>query len=668
MPHGFTDKRSSSCLSLSFLLILALNWLLFAALLATPQSALAQENQFYMEEYNADITVNTDGSLDVTEELVYSFDRGRFRRGLREIPLNRVEGIGDVTVVEVEGGQEIEYSETSFNPDDGADYAERGTFGTSVEGDTLRIRWIFSQPAANETKVFLVRYRADGAVRVYSDRDELDWFAVPQEWASSISSSRVSVTLPDGVDASTLETAVQPQGATVTTQGNTIEWAVANPGNGVEVGVQLPKGVLQASVPSWQASIDQEERQKAEWERTRPLFELGALVLGVLLAASGVLWGIMRWYRQGRDKPVKLLSDYITEPSSKLPPGLVGTLLDESADVREVIATLVDLARKGNLTMRQVEEGSLFSQKDFEYAQTGNAVEFRYEEMVLNAVFSKGSPVRLSELKNSFYKDLPPIYDEMYKSLVALKYFPENPKAVRSRNMGLGFGLLFLGAAAIFLPVMLLENVGLFFFCPGAALALSGLVWMMMSRAMPRKTDFGSEETQKWLAFKRYLQQMRQYTNVQAAADKFQQYLPYAVALGVERELINQFDSVPAAMPPWYAPYGYTPFYPYPYTVGAPVGSGQSVGGGWSGNEGMGAGPGGGGAGFDPAGMAQGMSDSLASSMQGMSDSFTSMVNSASSALTSQPSSSGSGGGGGWGGGGGSFGGGGGGGGGGGAD
>src|SRR5438445_3793614 len=116
----------------------------------------------------------------------------------------------------------------------------------------------------------------------------------------------------------------------------------------------------------------------------------------------------MRWYTKGRDKPVKLLSDYITAPPSDLPPGLVGTLLDETADVRDVIATVVDQGRKGNLTMQETESGGiggLSKSKDFQYTQVGNKVDYRFEEMALNAIFTHGNPVLLSELKNTFYTE-----------------------------------------------------------------------------------------------------------------------------------------------------------------------------------------------------------------------------------------------------------------------
>lgn len=648
----------------------AVIWLSLSMLIAAPlafaaQIALAQSKVFHNERYDSSITVNQDGSLNVQETLVYVYDSGSFHRGTRFWNTNRLEGITDIQVAEISSsGLEIPYQQTSYDPDSSTS-GTPGTFGVQDTSGRKSVRWVYpyTPQTPGYTKTFRLGYRVTGAVRVYSNRDEFDWYAVPNDWQGAIANSRVQVTFPQGFDAGAAPGgAVRsvPANVEVSKAGSQITWSATGDllPTGFEVGVQLPKGILNATTPSWQAAQD---AQDAYNSGTRPLVDVGLLALSLLLAVLGVLWVIRRWYTKGRDKPVKLFSDYITEPPSNLPPGLVGTLIDESADVRDVIATVVDMGRKGNLTIQETQNRNfLTSSQDFEYRLVGNKVDYRFEQMLLDSMFGGGNDVKLSDLKNTFYSKLPPIYDEMYNSLVALKYFPENPKTVRSRNFAAGFGLMVLGAVLFGIGITL----GLVFtstgFLPGVAVGLIGLVWLITARSMPRRTDFGAEETAKWRAFGNYLSQIQKYTDVQAAADKFQQYLPYAVALGMEQQLIRQFNSVPTAMPPWYAPYGYSPYgYGY-YPIGVGVPGPQSIGGGG----GVGGGPA---PSFDPGGAMQGMSNSLAGAMQGMSDSFTTMVNSASSALTSQPASS-SGGGGGWGGGGGSFGGGGGGGGGGGAD
>lgn len=640
---------------------LSLSLLIVASLAFAAHGAFAQSKVFHNDRYDSNITVNQDGSLDIQETLVYVYDSGSFHRGTRFWDTNRLEDITNIQVTELSNGLEIPYRKTSYDPDDSTSGTPL-TYGVQDTGGQKSVRWVYpyTPDTSGSSKTFRLSYHVDGAVRVYSDRDEFDWYAVPPDWQGAINSSRVQVTFPQGFDANSLAAGAIssiPRNAEVSKAGNQITWTATGnlQSTGFEVGTQLPKGILNATIPSWQAAQD---RMDVYNQKTRPIIDLGILILSLLIAVLGVLWVVRRWYTKGRDKPTKLFSDYITEPPSNLPPGLVGTLIDESADVRDVIATVVDMGRKGNLTIQETkEQGFLTSSQDFQYKRVGNKVDYRFEEMLMDSMFGGGNDVSLSGLKNTFYSKLPPIYDEMYKSLVALKYFPENPKTVRSRNIAAGFGLMVLGAILFGIGI----TVGLVFttigFLPGIAVGLIGLAWVITAGAMPRRTDFGAEETAKWRAFGNYLSQIQKYTDVQAAADKFQQYLPYAVALGIEQQLIHQFNNVPTAMPPWYAPYGYSPFgYGY-FPMGVGVPGQQSVTGGGGGPT----------PGFDPGGAMQGMSNSLAGAMQGMSNSFTTMVNSASSALTSQPQSSGSGGGG-WGGGGGSFGGGGGGGGGGGAD
>jgi len=612
-----------------------------------PQQAYAQTRSFHMDHYDADITVNTDGTMDIVETLAYVFDEGTFRRGTRFIPTDRLVDITNVAVEEVGFGP---YEETEYNADDAA-FATEHTFGTLESPKQLNIRWIYSSRGTSQPKTFKVSYRVTGGIRVYPNYYQLDWVAIPPEWGGNIDASRVTVHLPSGVDATTLDVASKPE-VPSTKEGNTVTWNATNVNSGLEVGIKqissgallVPPAMVQQIKSKWQDSLD-------TWERVGPFLNLGLTGIGLLILIVGPLWTVRKWYKYGRDLPVAMYTDYVPDAPSDLPPGLVGTLLDESADVRDVIATIVDQGRKQNLTINELESGGIFSSKDFEYRQTGTNVQYRYEEMVLNALFRDGSEKRLSDLKNNFYKDISPIYSEMYEELVRLQYFPENPSAVRARNVGAGIGIIILGVLVGVAAYFLQGGITLFPMIPAVALGITGLVRIGFSGAMPRKTDFGSGEAQKWRAFKRYLEEIQRYTNVQAAADKFQKYLPYAVALGIEKELINQFNSVPTAMPPYYIPYGWYPYGAYP--TGTMAG-GTSVGGG--------GGP------MDMGGAMQNMSDSFGSAMQSMSDSFTSMVNSASSILTSQPSSSGSGGSSGWGGGGGSFGGGGGGGGGGGAD
>ena len=58
------------------------------------------------------------------------------------------------------------------------------------------------------------------------------------------------------------------------------------------------------------------------------------------------------WWTRGRD-PARGAIAVQYEPPDKLTPGECGTLVDDEAAMRDITATLVDLAVKGYLTIEQ---------------------------------------------------------------------------------------------------------------------------------------------------------------------------------------------------------------------------------------------------------------------------------------------------------------------------
>src|SRR5436305_8639610 len=135
----------SNPLSIPSLLKLAARFCLIAVMSLSllivafaPRQAYAQTQSFHYDQYNSDITVNKDGSLDVTETLVYVYDEGRFHRGSRAIPLDKTEGITNVQVAEVlPDGSVKQYQQTTYDPDTSTTGVP-GTFGTINDGCNLR--------------------------------------------------------------------------------------------------------------------------------------------------------------------------------------------------------------------------------------------------------------------------------------------------------------------------------------------------------------------------------------------------------------------------------------------------------------------------------------------------------------------------------------------------
>jgi len=155
----------------------------------------------------------------------------------------------------------------------------------------------------------------------------------------------------------------------------------------VEVRVQYPHDERMAK-PSWQAAFDRERSYIENWQ---PLVSVLLLAVSVLFTLGGILFVVLRYLRRGRDPKALVVPEYLDERPTEELPGIVGLLLDEKADMKDILATLVDLARRGYLVIEQTEEGGLaglFTNTEFTFHRTGKpADDLRpYERTLLRGI------------------------------------------------------------------------------------------------------------------------------------------------------------------------------------------------------------------------------------------------------------------------------------------
>ena len=146
-------------------------------------------------------------------------------------------------------------------------------------------------------------------------------------------------------------------------------------------------------------------------------------------------WGrllVLVWWYTGARSSDSSGRRILSGPPSDLPPGVVGTLLDEKADVQDVLATVIDLARRGFVTMEEIAgSGAL----DYLFRRVPNADLSRlrpYEKTVLDLVIPNEER-QLSTLKYRLYNQMAPIKKQLYQETVKEKLFPRSPDDVRTR-------------------------------------------------------------------------------------------------------------------------------------------------------------------------------------------------------------------------------------------
>ena len=590
-----------------------LSVVLLVGLLLMPASLVAaQSKTLEWLRLDTEITVQPNGDLRVVETNVIDFTAGTFTFGYRDINQSRLTAISDVLVTE--NGQPLQV-ETSVTDD-----------------DNYRIKYYFSE-ASQEQRTFVLAYTIQGATRYYAGGDEVFWAGVYADRNGySVQESTLTVRLPEGATA--LDAQTYGPKATLRGQGESVVVAEALApipnGNQFEIWVKFPHGIVTGSAPAWQAGYD---RQR-EYERTtKPYVDLAVLLVALLAVAGGVPAALVLWYRRGRDPQVGLVAEYLTEPPAGVTPGLAGALVDERADMRDIIATLVDLARRGVLRMSEEQTTSLFGlsvNRDWVFARGprfGQPLASHEQELIRAMELDMQDSVPLSSFKDQFYKRVSGIQSALYEQLVTAGYYDHRPDKVRNRYLVLGILVLMVGlvslAATIFLAVESFTSTGIVL---SIALSVVGAVLTIVAMNMPARTGKGAEARMRVEAFKRYLSNVERYTDLKAATDQFDRYLPFAIAFGLERSWVRKFAAIDTPAPVWYVPYGV-------------AGHG---GGGRSGTSSS-----------DPAGAAHAptsigsINTGLTSSLAGMNAGLTAMVASVATTFSSSPSSSGGGGGGG---------------------
>lgn len=613
MNQNFRKYASGLWLGLSLALLLAL---LGRGL------AQAQEKTLYWQRYDVNLTVQPNSDILVEETQHIVFTSGTFTFGFAAIPLDRVERLTDLQVSEIING-----SERPYTPNTSGQYG----FTTNTNNGNLEITWHFP-PTRDSEHTYILRYRVVGGLRIYPEGDQIWWKAIPPDHNFSIRDSRVTVTLPQTFAKNQLTVASYGASAnepSYTDRGQVVFTAQNIPaGQELEVRVQFPHGVVQGTAPAWQAADD---RQR-QWG---PVVGVIFGALGLLVLLGGPLGVYLLWYQRGRDLPVGVVPEYISEPPGDLPAPVAGTLIDEKADLPDIIATITDLAHRGALRMEeQQKEGFLGIGSGREYifhlvdeSQATRA----YEQTLLKGIFRGQTEQRMADLRQRFYTHIPSLQKQLYDEVVQAGFFPGDPNATRRKWIWLGIGALILSFVVSCGLLSVLGSFSSLAVCPGLALIATALGLIIVAPHMPRKTAQGAEEAAKWLAFKRYLQTIEKHGDLAEVKDKFEEFLPYGIAFGLERSLINKFKAVDTPAPTWWGPV-YLPGHGYGY--GYPH-QGSTLGGPAAGSAGGLPGPLAGEGGGIPslAGMSEGVGASLAS----MSDSLGTMLNSAGSTLISTP-------------------------------
>jgi len=510
-------------------------------LLAWPGGAAAQRT-LVIQQFDAAVDIGADGGITVVETIQPRFT-GAWNGLYRTIPVE-------------------------YRTPQGFAYALRLDVDSVTDGDGAPLRYESSRqrhyrklkvwvPGARDAvKTVVVRYRVGNGLKFFEEHDELYWNVTGDEWDVPIERARAVIRLPAGVagiraHAFTGGYGSQESAASITEAGTTLTVATTRALNfreGLTVAVAWNPGVV--------------ARPTGADKAREFLFANAVLVLPV--GVFGLMFWL--WRRHGRDprrQPVAVRY----EPPSALTPAEAGTLVDNSPDMRDITATVVDLAVRGFIRIKGTEEARLLGLgKKTEYAlqlirPDGDWKGLqRHEEALLRGLFGRTSgpaaaaagrgtvvdEVSIDDLKNRFYKHVPEINARIFSQLIDRGYYLRRPDYVRTTfyilagvaaiGGSLAGGVLGLGAAPI------------------VASVLSGLIIGVFGHLMPARTAGGARALEGVLGFEEFLDRVEsdRFDRIVKTPAMFEKFLPFAMALGVERNWAKAFEGIYTSQPDWY--------------------------------------------------------------------------------------------------------------------
>lgn len=524
-----------------------LHRLLLTGLLALLIVGTAAARQLVIQHFDAQILINQDGTIEVTENITAQFIGTNWHGLYRTIPVEYTtpQGLNYTLFLEV----------LSITDGDGT----KLRYERSHVGRDARLK-IYVPDPDNSTRTVVITYRVLDAISFFEDHDELYWNVTGTDSDVPFNSVTAHIVLPNGVTglravAYTGVFGSRGQSSTVEIKDNLVEIQTARPlgfHEGLTAVVGFDKGFVHP--PSAAAKVLLFLR--SNWPFVIPI-------------AVFVIMFYLYWTR-GRDPEHGSVTVQYDPPDS-LTPGECGTLVDNEASMRDITATLVDLAVKGYITIEQKDESHLLGlthSKTYTFHLKKPAASWAqarpHEQTMLVALFDAGAnpDVRLSDLQNHFYTNLPGIRDRIFDALMGDGYYLHRPDTVRQAYIGFGIvaGILMIGGGG-----WLSGQTGVPQLTWTIAGVASGLIICLFGWFMPARTLSGWRTLKKVLGFEEFLGRVEkdQIERLEKSPDLFEKYLPFAMALHVEKKWVQAFSGIALEPPQWYqAPYGNS-FVPY---------------------------------------------------------------------------------------------------------
>ena len=308
-------------------------------------------------------------------------------------------------------------------------------------------------------------------------------------------------------------------------------------------------------------------REELNWAKSgqrRHNITVFALLLIPVVIILNIVMAIRLYFKYDRELKPELKLDYYRELPQDITPAVLSYLMDlQGATSKDIMATLMDLARKKYLRIDE-EMSGLFKKKDYRFTLIKKDYSSlkRHEIDLIDWLFGtvgRRDSVSLKEIEQYAKQTAksswaPGLFRQKYldwqrivkKEFDKYGYFhkdkPGLETAIKTMLGEIG-AVLVLMVAGLFFKIRWLVWIPLLF-----TVLLTGAGLIIYGSTIRKKTQTGVNEYEKWTAFKRFLlhfSNMKDYEIPSLVV--WEHYLVYAITLGVAEKVIAKLRPILAA-------------------------------------------------------------------------------------------------------------------------
>lgn len=476
------------------------------------------------------------GDLNISEDITFVFNDD-FNGVYRNIVLERIDGMENLSIAEMTSGKEIYYEKFEK-----AKNGDKNRFTLNNNKENLELK-IFS-PSQNEKKTFRLRYTLKNVAIKHTDTAELYYKFLGKENETHIDYFSVNLHLPEFEKENIKIFAHGPKEGKVYFSDKTIKSELndVKSGQSIENRILFPKEYIPLSPNTgWEDfnSIVEEEKSFAhkvekdieKKEMRKDFFSKVSIYLSLLAAPLFML--LFYKFRRSIDVFEKMTSPYPDDITA----AELSFLMNKVISPRAFLASLFQLSYKGYIHIKEIEGDK--DSKEYQFKRIDKTPKDlkSHELFLLNWVFYSAennntvTTLDLEEFRNKnstkFYGSQTEWNKLVRGSLKSRDYYDSSAKRW-------GTYIIVLSLIWIIIAIVTLSFESLYGIIPlvaGIGISIYGIVLIY------RTNDKGYIQTKLWKDFKVQMQN-KSKKNIDIDDDKA---VIYAIALNLPMQNLNSF-------------------------------------------------------------------------------------------------------------------------------